>query len=327
MAAGTDGRGGMRGATTGRTVADVMRDAAAAPAEPRRHAAWMAYLERCAVAQLPLPGRRTVLVLPSSEYAPATLALAVVEYLLSTRAKQPLDVATSDDVGRAASVFTSGSYSDSVISAVTGTRIQINGSKLEKYLDIVRILPDGFLDPRPARLLNRDTISVWTRHLPPGVEGARVHARVSATPIVVIGNRAPLLRDLEALQIVCPDALRLADVGGGTSSWFRHPVICLDPGTEVPEWLRAAPVSLVIAVGAAGWRSPVRHALGAAPQVLVLDRRSGTSVDVVDDIVLTEPVTVPVAPEPPMGIEAWGFDEALIPTQGVRASPDDEDLF
>lgn len=317
----------MRGATTRRTVTDVMRDAAAARVAPRRHPAWMAYLEQCAVAQLPLAGRRTALVLPSSEYAPAILTLAVVEHLLARRATQPLDMVTSAHVGWPASVFTSGSYSDSVITAVTDIRIQIHGSKLEKYLDIVRILPEGFPDDRPSRVLNRETVSVWTRHLPKGVEGARVHARVSATPVVVIGNRAPLLRDLQELEGVCPDAVRLADVGGGPSSWFRHPVICLDPGTQVPEWLRSAPASLVIAVGAAGWRSPVRHALGSAPQLLVLDRRSGTSVDIVDDILLTEPSSVPVTPAPPAGVEAWSFDEAVIPGPRTPASPDEEDLF
>lgn len=245
---------------------------------------------------------------------------------MSIRVRQPLDVVGAEDVGRCASVFASGSYEDAVIRSVTDTRILINGSALEKYLDIVRVLPDGFWADRPTRRLDRQTISVWSRHLPRDVDGARVHARVSATPVVVIGNRTPLLDDLGALESIGPDVLRLCDVGAG-AGWFRHPVICVDSNSEVPDWLPSLRPSLVVAVGASGWRSPARYALGAAPQILVLDRRSGSCVDVVSDIVLTEPRTVATPVLPPRGVEAWSFDEVTLPLRRTGSADDDGDLF
>lgn len=318
----------MRRASTRRTVADVMRDAAAVPAQHRPFPKWANFLKQFAVAHLWLQScRRTVLVLPTGEFAPALLTLVVVERLMAVRTRQPLDVVSGEDVGRSASVFASGCYEDAVIRSVTGTRILINGSSLEKYLDIVRMLPGGFIADRPSRRLERETISVWSRHLPKDVDGARVHARISATPVVVIGNRAPLLNDLGALEGLFPDAVRLCDVGAGPGTWFRHPVICVDPSSQVTDWLQNLRPSLVVAVGASGWRSPVRHALGSAPQILVLDRRSSSCVDVVSDILLTQPRTVETPVPPPHGVEAWTFDEVTLQPPGAGLAGDEGDLF
>ena len=314
-----------------RTVADVLRSTAGVVTPARPRPGWMQYLESCALAQLPLGSRRTVLVLPSSEYAPAVLALAVVDHLATLRSRVGLDCPSGDDVQRFASVFTNNAYRDERISAVEEGRVRIAGLTVTTYADAVRVLPAGFPDERPSRVVPGDVQSAWDRRGGKGVNGPRLHSRVAAAPVVVIGSRAPLVEDFTDLAPLWPDAGRLADVGAGLRAWFRHPVICINPGDAPEPWLRSVTPALVVAVGAAGWRSPVRHALGVAPQILVLDRRSAAAVDVVADIVLTEPASVATVPTPPPGIEAWSFDESLIPSPRTPLFDADaeahEDLF
>lgn len=317
----------MRGGITRRTIADVMRDNSAERMMHHPYSGWTAFLQQCATEHLKLEAYRTVLVLPTAEYAPALLSLAAVERLMDIRATQPLDIVDPDEVGHLASVFSGGCYQDTVIRAASEGRIVVGQTSLERYLDIVRVVPDGFLVDRSTRKLDRETISVWSRHVPKDVDGARVHARVSATPVVVIGNRTPLLKNLGDLEILYANALRFCDVGAGIGTWFRHPVICIDPGSDVPHWALSLRPSIVVAVGAAAWRSMVRQAFSTAPQILVLDRRSESSVDVVSDILLKDPRTVPTPVLPPAGVEAWSFEEVL-PTGLQSGSEDNEwDLF
>lgn len=317
----------MRAAGAHRTVADVVRQASAVPQQAVDHPFWMKYLRSLAVVQMDRPGVRTVLCLPTCEGAVGVLSVAVVEHLARLRSTTPLSAPSGADSGRRASVFTSGKYSDATMQGLVAGMPLINGSKLMSYVDVIRFLPEDFPDDRSDWALHRDTIRQWATRVVPPAEPARVHARVSATPVVVIGGHSALEADLGLLQSCSPGVALLADVGQGLGRWFRHPILVADPGAEAEPWLREVEPSLVIAVGAAGWRSPLRHALGAAPQLLVLDRRSGAAADVVEDIVLTEPTDVSTTPAPPHGIEAWSFKEQLAPAQGSSPEDLDEDLF
>jgi hypothetical protein len=287
---------------------------------------WFAYLADLADASTvdPLdPPRRVLLGLPTTSLAAAVIASSGMLALGRLRSQSPLNSPSGIDVGKQVSAFTGGCYVDVPLVAADGTTARVNDTTLERYTDVVRRLPDGFPE-RGRRKLREPVIDAWQEAAPPGIDGARLHARVSATPIVVVGHRSALTADLEMLEEVCPTIGRLVDVGTSFDDWFRHPLIVLDPNASMPSWVPLVTASLVVCDGAAAWRSPIRRALGSAAHLTVLDRRSPAAVDLADLVAASNPEADVVVPFPPAGVEVWSVIERL----GESAdTSDDEDLF
>lgn len=296
-----------------------------APARP--HAPWICYLDDLAHAMVTGHSdvRRVIVALPTADLAAAVTAVAAVRHLGELRNAVPLPGVGPEDAGCRVSAFTSGQYRDVVLTAVTPEAVSVGGTTLTLYTDVVRRLPDGFPTDRPRRHLDARTVAAWAT-VAGSADPARVHARAAATPVVVIGDHRPFATDLAELDDTWTSAEDLADSHHDIDRWFRHPVLVCDPGAAPPAWLAQVTPSIVIAVGAAAWRSPLRHALWDAPHLLLLDRRSGAAIDLVDDICLTNPDTRPLPTMPPRGIEAWGIDDITTAAAG-DVDPDDEDLF
>ncbi len=288
---------------------------------------WLSFLRdtgAIAASQLVEPPRRTLLALPTDELAAAAVAVGVIAALASHRITHPLDVLTDADAGCAVSAFDSGDYSDTDLLDAKPGAVCVGQTTMTKYADTVRRLPDGFPTDRSLRRLgNCPTVAAW-QCAGFGVDPARLHARCSATPLLVIGSRQRLTADLATLDDVWPQSLDLLDPGTGLEAWFRHPVIVADPRTPVPPWLPGCNVASVVCDGAAAWRRPLRRAFPTASHVLILDRRSPAAVDLVEEITASNPTTEPFVPVPPPGVDAWRIGERDLSPVTIE---DDEDLF
>lgn len=291
--------------------------------------AWLRFLRNTgaiAVARHVEPPRRTLFGLPTDELAAAAVAVGAVAALASQRVARPLDVLSGVDAGRAVSAYHGGAYHDTVLAgAQPGVVCLAEGITTTTYADTVRRLPAGFPGDRPARRLRYDsaTVAAW-QDVAAGVDPARLHARCSATPVLVIGSGQRLVSDLDALDDTWPHAHAVLDPGVGLEEWLRHPVIVAAPRTAVPAWLPGCEAAAVVCDGAAAWQSPLRRAVPAAAHVLVLDRRSTAAIDLVEEIIAAKPTTEVFVPAPPPGVDAWRIGER--DTTPVRAV-DDEDLF
>lgn len=271
-------------------------------------------------------GSRTVLALPTAQLSAAALAVGAVAHLAEQRIVQPLARGVGpDDVGRCVSVFFSGGYHDVPLRHVEDGALTVANTTLTKYTDVVRLLPESFEPRRGPRQLPRDVVHAWARVVPDGVDAARVHARVSAQPVVVIGDHGPLGRDLAALtQGAWPGCVNFVDAHHEAERWFRHPLFICSSTTAPEPWMRDVEVACVIVSGAAAWRSAFRQVFADAPHVLVLDRRSETAVELVGEIVSSKPTAIAGSAEPPPGIEAWVFEEQPLATS---IDIDEGDLF
>lgn len=302
---------------TARTML-TMEDLPAAP--------WIGYMDDLArlMATGDIGAHRVIVALPTVDMAAAIIAVAAVKHLGRLRSAAPLPVVGPDDEGHSVSAFMSGEYRDALLSAATSGRVRVDGTTFSLYADVVRRLPKGLTANRPRmRRLDGRTVAAWTT-IAGDTDPARVHAHVAATPVVVIGDHRPFAADLTELDALWSSASELADSHSDLDRWFRHPVLVCDPGAVPPAWLADVTPSVVVLVGAAAWRSPVRQALWNAPHLLLLDRRSAAAVDIVDDISLTNPVTRPLRSLPPQGIEAWGIEE-IAGTWGAES--EGEELF
>ncbi|MGH9157112.1 MAG: hypothetical protein ACRD1K_15025 [Acidimicrobiales bacterium] len=294
---------------------------------PLTAAPWIDYLDGLASLMVTrdCDTPRAIVALPTVDLAGAVAAAASARHLGGIRAAVPLPGVGPDDAGCRVSAFTSGAYRDATLTVVTGETVSVGGTTLTRYTDVVRRLPDRFPTDRPRRRLDESTVAAWSI-VAGSANPYRVHARVSATPVVVIGHHRPFTADVAELGAIWPWAHDVTDCHHDIDRWFRHPVLVLEPGVVPPEWVAHVTPSLVVVVGAAAWRSPLRHALWGAPHLLLLDRRSAAAVDLVDDICLTNPPTCPLPLTPPPGIEAWAIKE-IAPTAATLADPDEEDLF
>jgi hypothetical protein len=265
--------------------------------------------------------------LPSAELAAAAVTVGAVSALAFHRTSHPLDVVTGADVGCCVSAFYTGAYHDTVLTEVELGSVCVAGQiTMTTYADSVRRLPSGFPADRSPRRLRYDspTLAAWEL-VSLGVDPARLHARCSATPVLVIGSRRRFTNSLAAIEDVWPQTLALLDPGAGLEEWFRRPVIVVDPLTPVPAWLSGREVGAVVCDGASAWRAPLRRAFPTAAHVLVLDRRSTVAVDLVEEVTAGNPTTEPFAPAPPPGVDAWRIGERDV--SPVTTADDDEDLF
>lgn len=292
---------------------------------------WLTFLRQSAAvaAVRPVvPPRRLLLALPTSELAVAALAVGTVAAVASHRSSEPLDRLDVEAVGSKVSAFANGAYTDTVVQAVASTSATISGgTTMTTYADILRPLPGGFPDDRRPRKLKTEgrVLSAWATAGLAGANAARLHARCSATPVVLIAQQTRVVEDLECLEEVWPQVGAFVDAGRGLSGWFRHPLLICDARTEPLHWLLECKPSLVVCDGAAAWRSQLRRAFPDAAHVLVIDRRSPAAVDLVDEICAGNPTTQPFKPDPPAGIEGWRIEEP--PASAAVLLPDDEDLI
>jgi hypothetical protein len=235
-----------------------------------------------------------------------------------------LDRATSADVGRLASTLINGCYTDAELLEVTDAFVRVGLKKDTRFADIVRPLPDGFPTDRPTRKKLTDTrLQAW-ESVGEGTDARRLHARVSATPVLAIAQRSALEDDLTTLGLVWPNIRDLVDPGMGLERWFRHPLIVCGPTTPWPNWISDVSPALVVCDGPAAWRSPLRRCFADAPHLLVLDRSSPAAVDECDELISARVETARALDEPPSGIETWRIvEQATAPAAG----DDDEDMF
>ncbi|MHB1890708.1 MAG: hypothetical protein ACYCUF_07490, partial [Acidimicrobiales bacterium] len=226
---------------------------------------WLGFLRKTgaiAAIRSVQPPRRTLLALPTNELGAAAVAVGAVTALASHRSAHPLDVLTGADAGCEVSAFYSGAYHDTVLLAANPGTVRVSDhTTMTTYADTVRRLPAGFPTDRPQRRLRSDCpiVAAW-RIAPLGIDPARLHARCSATPVLVIGSHKRFTDDLAALNDVWPHSLYLLDPGTSLEAWLRHPVIVADPRTPVPAWLPGCDVASVVCDGAAAWRTPLRRA-------------------------------------------------------------------
>lgn len=291
---------------------------------------WMQFLRETAIlaALRPVtPPRRLLVGLPTTDLAVATLVYGAVAALSTHRSTNPLRAPASDDVGQRVSAFFTGAYRDTYLEAAGPGSATVRGATtMTTYADTVRALPAGFLEDRGPRRLKSEAevLDAWDGAKHAGVDPARLHARCSATPVVVIGSHSGLCADAAQLEAMWAKAKAFVDPGHGLEAWFRHPTLVCDPRSEVPPWLVGSTPALVVCDGAAAWRSQLRRAFPDTAHILVVDRRSPAGIDVVDEIYATNPQSEPFAPAPPLGIEAWRIAEAPV-AMGTTGA--DEDLF
>lgn len=273
------------------------------------------------------PTRRLLVGLPTAEMATAVLVHGAVTALATSRSANPLSAPEPGDVGSQVSAFFGGTYRDTRLeSAGPGSVTVAGATTMTTYADTVRVLPADFPeDRRPRRLKSEGEVLVaWRAAGYAGVDPARLHARCSATPVVVIGSHTGLCADAAQLEEMWRKAKAFVDPGHGLDSWFRHPTVVCDPGIDVPQWLVGTRPALVVCEGAAAWRSRLRWAFADAAHILVIDRRSPAGIDVIDEICVANADSEPFAPSPPAGIEAWRISEPPVPT---GTTGNDEDLF
>jgi hypothetical protein len=289
-------------------------------------AIWLRFLRDLAIRSVlrtTVPTRRVLVGLPTSELGTAALVGAAVWALAHHRRANPLDWASSEDVGRLASTLIDGRYADTELLEVTDSFVRIGLKKETVFGDIVRPLPHGFPADRPTRKFTDTRLRAW-ESVGEKTDARRLHARVSATPVVAITQRSALEGDLATLELVWPGIRDLLDPGVGLERWFRHPLLICGPTTPWPDWVDAVGPALVVCDGPAAWRSPLRRCFPDAPHLLVLDRSSPAAVDECDELVSTRVETAQTLEEPPPGIETWRIiEEATPPT----SDDDDEDLF
>jgi hypothetical protein len=290
--------------------------------------AWLDYLRNvgslAAIRQVS-PPRRLLLGLPTTDLAAAAVAVGAVAGAAYVRVRRPLDIPGSGDVGARVSAFVDAAYRDMKLVAADGSGVKVGWTHFSEYADSVRVLPDGF-DERSDRKLkqNHPVRTAWTAMDLNGTNAMRVHARCSAHPVIVVGQRSALAADLADLDAVWPFANAFVDVGFGLDGWFRHPVLVCDDTCEPTDWLCGCQPALVVCDGAAAWRSQLRRALPDVAHILVADRRSRAAVQLVEEIQAGNPTTEPAVPAPPVGIEAWRIGEGALST---LAAYDEGDLF
>jgi hypothetical protein len=282
---------------------------------------WIRFI-RASVGALSLdsnpPRQRAVISLPVLELSAGIATFLAVRHFAIRRSTNPLDNPTSAMQSKPASYFGSGRYEDVQILDVENDipRLQYSGGtvSLGKYPDVIRQLPESFERRSSHRKISQSTLSAWKTVERFDVSAGRIHARVSAMPILFIGSRGALEADLEVLSGLFPSPPEFCDIGSSLSSWFRHPVIAVGP--QIPQdrdWLGDVTPSLVILVGAAAWHSNLRRIFWDAPHMLLLDRRSQTAVGIASEIELSQPIFSEVDLDIPRGIEAtWFSDPPLI---------------
>jgi hypothetical protein len=291
--------------------------------------AWLAFLRdtaTMAVLRPVAPPRRLLLALPTAELAAAALAHGAVAALARHRTRNRLATPSLDDAGEWVSAFFTGAYRDTTLEAAgPGWATVVGATTMTTYADVVRPLPAGFPEDRRPRRLKDDgpVLSAWRGEVAGGVDPARLHARCSATPVVVIGSHAAVYADAGELEALWPKAAAFLDPGHGLDTWFRHPVVVCDPRSEVVAWLGGARPALVVCDGAAAWRSQLRRAFPDDAHILVVDRRSPAGIDVVEEIGAANPRSEPFAPAAPPGIEAWRIAEAAGSAVADGADEDD----
>lgn len=287
------------------------------------------WLDDCATvaaraAEAPSTRGRLVLALPTLEFAAAGVALRLTQSAAEKRATTPLSLIGADHVGKPVSTFVGGKFEDASLTAVSGAEVRVGLVRVTTggFADVIRPLPDGFPNRR-TRKPSLEIAASWGRVL--GVDrpdvARRIHARVSARPVLVIGEPGAFGVDVD--ELAGQPGTRFVDAGG-VDGWLRHPVITSGTTLDDRQWLTDVDPSVVIVCGAAGWRSPLRRAVHDALQVVLLDRTAQATPEVVDEMALGVQADLPEPrPRVPAGVGAWSFVEAAAAT----VDDDGEEVF
>ena len=266
-------------------------------------------------------GTRVVASLPTLQFVPAVAVIEAVRRRITEVSKTGLDSPCTADEGRYASVLSTGRYQDLQVRSVASSGVKIGGSTFTKNIDAIRVLPDSFpgaITPRAPRTVNRKVVETWDV-LSNGGDGPRLHAKVSAHPIVIIGGTEQFRDDLTLLsERLWPNTATMLDVSFDIEDWFRHPVMALGYGSATKPWLFSLQPALVIVCGVAAWRSAIRRAFSGSPQLWFVDRTSRVTLDAVDELMLTDPTQMVVKLPAFGGVELFAFEErdGLLPRDG-----------
>lgn len=277
---------------------------------------WIRFLRSSSLTLLKGDGNlrnRIAIAVPAIELSVGAAVFATVRELAVQRSVLPLGIPSGTDALSHVSFFGSGKYEDAVLLDVRDgvPRLRYSGGevRLEKYGDVVRPLPSSFEPRTSRRALSDEITAAWRTVERFEANAGRIHARVSATPVLVIGSFDGLQADLEVLQGVFPLPKSFCDASSSVDAWFRHPVLVAGPQTEIRSWFPDVSPSLVVAVGAAAWNSKLRRQFWNAPHLLLLDRRSPTSLEIASDLESSVQEMSSLDLERPKGVEAVRFCE------------------
>lgn len=281
---------------------------------------WFRFLRTVAISNLTSPvgpRSRITIAAPGARLALGCAVFSAVRQLAVVRAETPLNLPNPEAFPAPVSHFGSGKYEDATLRAITdgvpSLQTTTGPVQLQQYADIVRVLPDEFPHRTAPRRIPDLTSNAWQTVDRFGVNANRIHARVSATPILVIGSRNSLAEGFEDLRDVVPSPAEFCDVGSSFDEWYRHPVIAVGTQHDAAEpWLADLQPALVVTLGAAAWTSKLRRAFWDVPHLLILDRQSPAGIDLVESLALSRTTLARTTFAVPHGFEAMQFtDHAL----------------
>lgn len=173
--------------------------------------------------------------------------------------------------------------------------IHVGTSTFTKYFDSVHRLPNGFPErnrlPRNTDSHSQAEIKDLARVFgeEPAIAGFRRSA-MGAHPVLYIGNGTELRRDIDVASVTAPlDRLHFLGCvapGEDYDSWFRHPTIVAHepPYPSRYPWLADVRPRLIIRCGQGALLKPMAGIWDAVPHVVLLSRRSPSSLDAVEAI-------------------------------------------
>lgn len=174
--------------------------------------------------------------------------------------------------------------------------VHVGNSTFTNNIESVHRLPDGFPNernrvPRNVNSHSEEEIQdlAAAYHEAPLMAGLR-RSKIGAHPVLCIGNMAEVRNDLSLARSV-PQLAALHPVGRLApgehyESWFRHPmlVVARPPLPGQHPWLGDVRPRLVVRVGEAAALFPMHGLWPTVPHVILLSRRSPSSLDAVEAI-------------------------------------------
>jgi hypothetical protein len=287
-------------------------------------------------------GLRLVVSVPTEHFASFSVVLGAVGALAECN-NSLCEHRRLDGIQRRVSCYFDKHIQDKEAWRDTQGQIRVGQSIFTKWEFSINRLPDGFPERRriprsqqskfQAELI--DLAAAFGETL--ALAGIRRSA-TSAHPVLVLGRYSDLVKDIELARskraLNGRHALGLIAPGRGLDKWFQHPVIVVDNIRESLDasWLDSVRPRLIVRVGRAGVSRDVGLRWPGTPHVVVLSRRSPSSIDAVETIRamgwkrirdIDQPPPLAIS-KPPGLIEAEWFIENVLRTQTNEVWDNDE---
>lgn len=235
---------------------------------------------------------RVVMTVPTTRLAGLALALG------ATRAIAPCDAGCGhtqlDGVRRLAACYVDRHLQDRE-AWCDSAGIHVGQSTFTRHIESVHRLPNGFpeRDRVPRNINSRSQIEIEDLASALGEDMAVAgfqRSSIGAHPVIYFGGYGELRQDIKVASRTPPLAGlhpvgRLAP-GENYDSWFRHPTIVVRdaplPGHH--PWLSEVRPRLVVRCGHRALLKPMAGIWDAVPHVVLLSRRSPSSVEAVEAI-------------------------------------------